>query len=64
MEILRRLETLAEDDDDNMFESVVGHESDRGVLKLHLRYITGEVTTVPFSLCKRNYILCCRTIHN
>ena len=55
MEISRHLETLAEDDDDDMFESVVGHESDRGVLKLHLRYTTGEVTTVPFSLCKRDY---------
>ena len=50
------LEQLAEDDpQDDLFEKVVTHGWDNGILLLEIQWKTGETSSLPFTLVKRDY---------
>ena len=50
------LEQLAEDNpQDDLFEKVVTHGWDNGILLLEIQWKTGETSSLPFTLVKRDY---------
>ena len=50
------LEQLAEDDpQDDLFEKVMAHGCDNGILLLEIEWKTGETSSLPFTLVKRDY---------
>ena len=51
------LEQLAEDDpQDDLFEKVKSHGWDNGILLLEIEWKTGETSSSPFTLIKRDYL--------
>jgi hypothetical protein len=50
-EIVHQLTRIAKDlSDDELFDSIQGHEWDQGVLQLLVRWVTGDTSTIPFSV--------------
>ena len=55
-DMMHHLEQLAEDDpQDDLFEKVVTHGWDNGILILEIEWKTGETSSLPFTLVKRDY---------
>jgi len=54
-DVTRHLEILSEDADDDLFQSIVGHEWKNGILELTFQWKTNETSHVPFTLAKRDY---------
>jgi len=54
-EVSKHLENLSDDVDDDLFQSIAGHEWKNGLLTMTLKWKTDEMTEVPFTLAKRDY---------
>jgi hypothetical protein len=55
-EVTHHIETHYSDDNDfEMFDSICGHDWDKGILMLTLKWSADETSTLPFSTVKRDY---------
>ena len=54
----QHFESLSGDEDPNdLFDKIVGHSWDNGILLLELAWTTGESSSLPFTIVKRDYPL-------
>ena len=55
-EVAHHIETHYSDDNDfEMFDSICGHDWDKGVLMLTLKWATDETSSLPFTVVKRDH---------
>ena len=55
-EITHQLNRVAEDSaEDGLFDSIEGHDWEKGILTFRVKWKTGETSTAQFSMAKRDY---------
>ena len=55
-EITHQLNRVAEDStEDGLFDSIEGHDWEKGILKFRIKWKTGETSMAQFSVAKRDY---------